>query len=178
MGSFATMSVMARTCRRTTDIRIATPIKAKPEQVFRALTSARELCAWWLERAETESRNMGRFRMVWPPGRARTLPETRGVFVDLEPGSKVAWIIDDRTRPAGLPALVSFFIEKRGRGSRLTLVHAGFSAAKSQRRLIEKTKEKWEDCLAKLKLYLESGKTCKTDRLSLPEADLLIRRGK
>ena len=53
------MSGMARSRRRTSDIRMTTPIKAKPESAYRALTSARELCAWWLERAETEARLPG-----------------------------------------------------------------------------------------------------------------------
>jgi len=85
------------------DIRVSAFIKAEPDQVYRALTSARELCVWWLERAETEARNMGRLRMVWPDGSKGRANEATGVFVDLEPGRKVAWLWDSRRGRAGSP---------------------------------------------------------------------------
>lgn len=162
----------------TRDIRIGTPVSAAPEDVYRALTSARELCAWWLERAETAARNMGRFRMVWSPGGRRARSEATGVFVDLEPASKVAWIIDPDSRPSGWPALVSFFIEARRRGCEVTVVHAGFSGAPSRRRVHDSARVGWEDCLAKLKLYLEKGKTRKAERLRLSRPGNSAGRGK
>lgn len=148
--------------RRTTDIRLCVLIKAEPADVYRALTSARELCVWWLDRAETDARSMGRWRMEWSaaPGARR---EASGTFVDLEPGRKVALIEEERTRPRGLPPLTTFFIEKRGRASAVTLVQAGFASSA----LLEAAGRRWEDCLAKLKAYLETGRPRKTETLSL-----------
>ena len=157
--------------RRTADIRLPVALKAAPDEVYRALTSARELCVWWLDRAETDARNMGRWRMEWPAAKGeKARGEASGVFVDLEPGRKVAWIQDDRSRPAGVPALVTFFIESKGRGCEVTLVHAGFSAAPGRAAVLASWRGGWEDCLAKLKLYLETGRAKKGEVLTLAAA--------
>lgn len=145
--------------RRTSDIRLVVSVRTEPTEVYRALTSARELCAWWLERAETDARNMGRWRMGGAPGRG----EARGLFVDLEPARKVALIEDDATRPAGVPPLTTFFLEKKGRATEVTLVAAGFTSAKP----LAASRTRWEDCLAKLKLYLETGRARKAETLVL-----------
>ncbi len=156
------------------DIRIGVDLAAPPERVFSCLTSARELCAWWLERAETEARNAGRLRMVWPSASASPLREARGQFVDLEPGRKAAWLWGSSKPATAAPPLVNFFLEGQGRGRcRVTLLHAGFSAAASQRRHLGLWRQHWEDCLAKLSLYLEAGKICKGDHLSLAELSML-----
>lgn len=160
------------------DIRLSACLKAKPEAVYRALTSARELCVWWLDRAETDARNTGHLRMVWSAPHHGDGNEVRGVFVDLDPGKKVAWLWDGRSRGKGVPALISFFIEKRSRGSEVTLVHAGFSASSSRAKVFDRYLEGWEDCLAKLKLYLEEGKTCKGDPLTFADLELLRKAGR
>jgi uncharacterized protein YndB with AHSA1/START domain len=155
--------------RRTLDIRLATQVDAGPKDVYRALTSARQLCCWWLERAETDARSMGRLRMVWAPQGRRAGREARGVFVDLEPGSKVAWLLEPKWRRKGEPALSSFFIEEHGKGSMVTVVQAGFSAAKSGQSVVAGARTGWEDCLGKLKLYLEEGRVCKNALVKLEE---------
>ena len=162
---------------KTRDIRLTAVIKAKPEAVYKALTSTRELCRWWLSGAETDARNAGRLRLVWPAIKSvsggRPFPvnaafgEIEGHFVDLEPGRKVAWLWKVARRKALFPPLSSFFILPKGRASEVTLLHAGFSALPSAQRTFEGCASGWEDCLAKLRLYLESGKTCKSQVLTL-----------
>jgi uncharacterized protein YndB with AHSA1/START domain len=149
------------------DIRFSVPVKAKPDEVYKALTSARELTRWWLLGAETDARNAGRVRMVWPRVRGRDgvraegLGEREGVFVDLE------------------PARTSVFMLPAGRkGSEVTLVHAGFPGAKSADRLYLGYARAWEDGLAKLKLYLETGRTCKMETLDLEAARILGREAR
>jgi len=155
-------------------------MRAAPVDAYRALTSARELCVWLADRAETDARSMGRMRIVWPKADGVEPCEASGVFVDLERACKVAWLWDDRTRPSGVPPLVSVFIEERPRrmGSTLTLVHAGFSGAASKRALLDEFRARWEDFLAKLRLYLDAGKTCKNGRLTLSELQMLLKRGR
>lgn len=145
--------------RRSSDIRLVVSVRTDPAEVYRALTSARELCSWWLERAETDARNMGRWRM----GGAPTRTEARGLFVDLEPGRKVALMEDESTRLKGNPPLATFFLEKKGRATEVTLVQAGFTSPKP----LEAARSRWEDCLAKLKLYLETGRARKAETLVL-----------
>ena len=168
----------ADTRRTTRDIRLAAFIRAKPEVVYRTLTSARELTRWWMSGAETDARNAGRVRMIWPKardGRAPGFGEREGVFVDLEPARKVAWLWKPARGEKGVPPLTSIFVLPARGGSEVTLLHSGFSAAASVDRLYEDYAGAWEDGLAKLKLYLETGRTCKTESVDLEAVGILTR---
>jgi len=172
---------------RTRDLRLSLDIQAKADDVYRALTSATRLCRWWLEGAETDARNAGRFRMVWPKLRApdsRTpFPphvargESEGVFVDLDPGRKVAWLWK-ASRQKDIPLLASFFIRPKRRGCEVTLVHAGFSKSRAADKRYSGCAAGWEDCLAKLKLYLEAGKSCRAQVLTFADVPRLKRAAK
>ncbi len=165
---------------RTKDIRFSLKIKAKPEQVYRALTSARELCRWWLSFAETDARNLGRVRMVWPKDKKRTgglprrLGEMEAVYVDLEPGRKVAWMCGPAARRRGTPPLQSIFINPKSRGAEVSLVHTGFPARGGEKRYGDFAVG-WEDALAKLKLYVETGRTMKNETLRFSDLKRLVK---
>lgn len=159
----------------TRDIRYEVPLRAAPERVYAALTSARELTRWWLAGAETDARNSGRLRMVWPKSRApEGFGEREGFFVDLEPGRKVAWMWKPLRGEKDVPPLSSFFINPRLKNCEVSLLHAGFPASADG--LYDRYARGWEDCVAKLKLYIETGKTCKEDVLDLETARILSRR--
>ncbi|MCR4295673.1 MAG: SRPBCC domain-containing protein [Elusimicrobia bacterium] len=169
----------------TRDIRLAATIRAKPELVYRGLTSARELTRWWLEGAETDARNAGRLRMIWPVKRAKAgvrcpgFGEREGVFVDLEPARKVAWLWKPaRGEKGAVPALASFFILPARGGSEVTFLHSGFPSSPGGDALYEGYARAWEDGLAKLKLYLETGRTCKLECLDLEAVRIFTRKGK
>ncbi len=169
----------------TRDIRLAAPIRVKPELVYRGLTSARELTRWWLQGAETDARNAGRLRMVWPRVKGKDgapapgFGEREGVFVDLEPARKVAWLWKPVRGEKGAPALTSFFmLPARGGGSEVTLLHSGFSSVASADELYQGYARAWEDGLAKLKLYLETGRTCKHESLDLESVRILTARAR
>ena len=159
----------------TRDIRLAATIRAKPELVYKSLTSARELTRWWLLGAETDARNAGRLRMVWPRVKDAGFGERVGVFVDLEPARKVAWLWKPARGEKGVPPLTSIFVLPARGGSEVTLLHSGFSAAASADRLYQDYASAWEDGLAKLKLYLETGRTCKTESVDLEAVAILTR---
>lgn len=161
----------------TRDIRYEVPLKAAPERVYAALTSARELTRWWLAGAETDARNAGRLRLVW--AKSKTAPgfgEREGFFVDLEPGRKVAWMWKPGRGEKGVPPLSSFFINPRLKNCELTLLHAGFDSAAAADALYGAYARHWEDAVAKLKLYIETGKTCKDELIDLETARILSRR--
>jgi uncharacterized protein YndB with AHSA1/START domain len=168
--------VPARPRSRTRDVRLCVRIKAKPGHVYRALTSARELCRWWLSGAETDARNAGRLRMVWPrrPDCRSFSGEREGCFVDLEPERKVAWMWKAGSRRNGVPPLCSFFILPKGRGSEVTFLHAGFPRRQAADKAFACFALGWEDALAKLKLYLETGRTCKQEVLTLTGLRILL----
>jgi uncharacterized protein YndB with AHSA1/START domain len=171
---------------KTRDLRFTLRIKAKPEQIYRALTSATELCRWWLAGAETDARNVGRFRMVWPKvrqpngnGHSKAFPpnvavgDSEGYFVDLEPGRKVAWMWKLKRRT--IPPLSSFFITPVGRACEVTLVHAGFPAKATSDKYYDGCARGWEDCLSKLKLYLETGRTLKAQAIDFTQMAKLLK---
>ncbi|MBI2386453.1 MAG: SRPBCC domain-containing protein [Elusimicrobia bacterium] len=169
----------------TRDIRLVATIRAKPELVYRSLTSARELTRWWVLGAETDARNAGRLRMIWPVRRAKDgvrcpgFGEREGVFVDLEPARKVAWLWKPARGEKGAPALASIFIlPARGGKSEVTLLHAGFPSDPGAGELRERYARAWEDGLAKLKLYLETGRTCKLECLDLEAVNILTTRSR
>ncbi len=171
---------------KTRDLRFSLKIRAKPEAVYRALTSATELCRWWLAGAETDARSAGRFRMVWPRvlgkdgGRAFppyvAMGESEGYFVDLEPGRKVAWMWRLQRKKGLIPPMSSFFIQPQARGCEVTLLHAGFPARPSADRYYQGCAKGWEDCLAKLKLYLETGRTLKSQAVGFADLKRLSRK--
>ena len=78
-------------------------------------------------------------------------------------------------RKCHYPALSSFFIEPKRSGCEVTLVHAGFSTKASVDKAFQGCAEGWEDCLAKLKLYLETGRTCKAQALSFATLKPLLK---
>ncbi|MDD5628372.1 MAG: SRPBCC domain-containing protein [Elusimicrobia bacterium] len=170
-------SAPARSRSRTRDLRLSVRIKAKPAAVYRVLTSARELCRWWLTGAETDARSSGRLRMVWPkrPGCRSFSGEREGCFVDLEPERKVAWLWRAGSRRNGVPPLCSFFILPKRGGCEVTLLHAGFPRRAAADRAFACFAGGWEDALAKLKLYLETGRTCKQEVLTLAGLKILLR---
>ena len=162
---------------KTRDVRFSMRVSADPLAVYKALTSARELTRWWLLGAETDARNAGRVRMVWPrmkdePDHA--LGEREGTFVDLEPGRKVAWLFKPARGEKGVPPLVSVFINPvRGGACEVILVHSGFGSGGDSERLRRGYARGWEDGLAKLKLYLETGRTCKLETVDLESVRVL-----
>lgn len=159
----------------TRDIRYEVPLKAAPERVYAALTSARELTRWWLLGAETDARNAGRLRLVWPKTKpASGFGEREGFFVDLEPGRKVAWMWKPVRGEGGVPPLSSFFINPRLKNCEVSLLHAGFPASADGH--YGRYARGWEDCVAKLKLYIETGKTCKNEIIDLETARILSRK--
>jgi len=170
-------SPSVRSRSRTRDIRLCVRVRAKPLQVYQALTSARELCRWWLLGAETDAHNSGRLRMVWPkrPGCRGVFGEREGWFVDLEPERKVAWMWRSSARRNLVPPLCSFFILPKQRGCEVTLLHAGFSKRPAADRGYACFAQGWEDALAKLKLYLETGRTCKHEVLTFASLRALRR---
>ena len=168
----------------TRDIRLAAIIRAKPEIVYRTLTSARELTRWWLLGAETDARNAGRVRMIWPRVRGKNgekapgFGEREGVFVDLEPARKVAWLWKPARGEKGVPPLTSIFMLPARGGSEVTLLQSGFPSAASADPVYRGYARAWEDGLAKLKLYLETGRTCKMECVDLEAVRILTRKRK
>ena len=115
---------MAETATVTLERRIAAP----PEQVFDAWLDPDGVCAWLfatpggtMERCEIDARVGGGFRI--DERRDSELAEHHGEYVELERPRRLAFdfwtsFSDERTR-------ITIAIEADGKGSVLTLTHAG-----------------------------------------------------
>jgi hypothetical protein len=77
-----------------------------------------------------------------------------------------------------VPSLTSIFILPARGGSEVTLLHSGFPSAESVDELYCCYARAWEDGLAKLKLYLEKGRTCKLECVDLESARILTAKAR
>jgi|SRR5947208_2607595 len=109
-------------------------IAASPERVFQALVSV-EVCDWWVRPGvfnttewSGDVRIGGRYRTA---GIARGRPYTiEGEFLEIDPPRKLVmtW---HRTGTPDAPTRITYMLEKLDGGTRLTLLHAGFTSAEN-----------------------------------------------
>ncbi len=126
---------------------------ASPRAVFAALTDPKQLTKWFVGKAVVGLREGGPYRLAWTGGysmRGRVLAveaprKLRIEWNDRFPGKKV------RTTEA------RFTVEKRGRGTLLTVSHRGFRSGKSWIALYGGVESGWAYYLTNLRAYLEHG---------------------
>jgi uncharacterized protein YndB with AHSA1/START domain len=138
-------------------------IAAPPERVYRALTSAEELSAWFqvsIDGAMTPGND------VWMES---TQPEHRGVrfrvrFKEFTPPSRVIWewhpgMVDSNVDYSREPrTTVTFVLERTPRGTTLTVSETGFDAISLDRRakVFADNAEGWAEVLVWLRTHAEA----------------------
>ncbi len=143
----------------TRDIRADVTVKAAPERVWRALTSSRELGRWWGCSAIADPRNGGEVKLRWSGPASDSYPQglgaLEGIFVDLEPGRKVAWIWKLPADLGDVPPLSSVFLTPIKGGCEVTALHSGFEAGAADNHR-EAFARGWAGALRRLRSYLET----------------------
>ena len=144
--------VTAEVSSGTGEIVVSATLAASPERVFRALASE-EICAWWVRPGVFDTREWsGELREGgrWSAsgvggGRPYGL---EGTFVEIDAPRRLVhtW------KAAGAPgeARVSYDVEPRPGGVRLTLRHSGLMDPE----VIERTRAGWETSLVRLREIL------------------------
>jgi uncharacterized protein YndB with AHSA1/START domain len=139
-------------------------IKASPERVFRALTSAAELSAWFEVSIEGE---IAPGNEVWMtsmhPGHAGQRFWVR--FVEMTPPSRFAWqwhpgAVDPNVDYSKeTPTTVTFTLEPSGTGTRLTVTETGFDGVSLARRakVYGDNSQGWTEVLVWLQRYAEAA---------------------
>jgi uncharacterized protein YndB with AHSA1/START domain len=139
-------------------------IQAPPERVWRALTDAAELLAWFRVRIEGE---IAAGNEVWMTS---VLPQHAGQrwpvrIVELTPPRRVVW----QWHPGEVdPALdysreprttVTFTLEPSGQGTRLSVAETGFDAIALERRAkaYADNTQGWTEVLVWLQRYVEAA---------------------
>jgi uncharacterized protein YndB with AHSA1/START domain len=111
---------------RSNSISMAVTLRAKPAEVFRALTDARTIRRWSGQSGKVEAAIGGKFEMFdgWVKGRVLAYNE----------GSSLAytWLPDDWTEGTA-PSTVRFSFSRTKNGTKVVLRHAGFPDEQQKR---------------------------------------------
>lgn len=132
---------------RTREARGEITIQAPPETVWRALTEARELEAWFPLEARVEPGADGRIWMSWGHEYAE---EMRIEAWDPPRHLRTTWGWGDDS-----PQITDYRLEGKGGQTTVRVVTSGFPAGSSWDDLVEGTRLGWLFELAQLKHYLE-----------------------
>ena len=160
---------MTKTAAKTRSIEIKLDVAAAPEDVWRALTDAKELMRWFPIKAEVQPGVGGRILTswddlslrgfntiaVWEPGRhLRTgwfEPNPDAESVEDEPDTIFYKDVEARRQ-----LVVDYFLEGKGGGTVLRLVHSGFSMDESWDEEFEGHRRGWTFELRSLRNYVEN----------------------
>jgi uncharacterized protein YndB with AHSA1/START domain len=131
-------------------------VRATPEAVFRALTSAEVLQRWFPTRAQTDPRPGGEFQYGWDFADAAQNGTQKGHYVDCVPGSKVSYTWEAGQNPAR-QTTVTFTIKPDGDQTTVSLAHTDFGPGPEGEKLRDYHAGPWTFYMSNLKTYLESG---------------------
>ena len=99
-------------------------IRAPREIVFRYFTDAERWAAWWGEGSTVEPKPGGRVFIRYPNGATAS-----GLVREIDPPGRFVFTFGNESPPGPIPpggSTVTILLEESGRGTRLTLRHAGF----------------------------------------------------
>ncbi len=127
-------------------------IRATPERVYQALTTAEGIRNWWTRDADLDSRvgGAGQFRFYQGKGVTHVIVE------DLKPPTRVSWKTLSANAPGDWPGTtINFDLRPDGNGTILHFAHRGFAQADEGYALVTTG---WAYYLVSLQQYLETGK--------------------
>jgi len=131
---------------------------APPVKVFAALTEADQLARWFVQGAVTAPRKGGVFRLTWGAytmrGRVRSIDPPRKVVLD--------WV--DRFEDGReVVTKARFDLQKKGKGTLLTITHSGFKDGKRSIALFGGIRSGWAYYLTNLRSVLDHGTDLRTE---------------
>jgi uncharacterized protein YndB with AHSA1/START domain len=141
-------------------IKVKTLINAPVSEVYMAFTNATALCEWLCNIAQADDRPGGRLYFWWNSGYYAS-----GEFIDLEPNEQVVFSWHGRKEP-GISRVKVIFQPKEN-GTKVTLLHSGFSNDKVWQTAIAESRRGWQRGLENLKSVLETGLDIRFIRIPL-----------
>jgi len=120
-------------------------IDAPPEEVWKALTEADQITRWFCPDARVEPGEGGSIWISWGPGMEAASP-----IRIWEPGRHL--------QTGSSPKVIDYFLEAKGGGTVLRLVHSGFGAEASFDDEYDSTGNGWRMFLAMLGYSLTRGR--------------------
>ena len=134
------------------DITHGVTIRASPEQVYEALTTAEGIRSWWTRHTVIDPRvgGMGEFAFF------KRAVVTRVKIDELVPPKRVAWTTISSDAPGGWNGTkITFDLRAQGVDTVVAFAHRGFTQADDG---FAKVTGGWWYYLLSLKQYLETGK--------------------
>ena len=133
-------------------------IRARPREVFRAISDPAWLTRWLCDRAAIEPRKGGRYRLGWTDG-----PTHRGRLTAFVSGRKIAmaWSWPGQTL-AG--TVFSLTVKRSAGGSLLVVEHSGFPREEGWTDLYGSAEWGWTYFAVNLKSLLEHGHDLRSPR--------------
>jgi len=130
-------------------------IAASPRTVWRALTTAEGLMAWWADDARVDARKGGRIVLQTEDDEGNPVEE-RGIFHELRPIRKIEIAWDSNSTAPTRGSRILFQVAKDGDETVLNLVHSGGDLLEDeeQRAAMDKT---WRQALLALRDALEES---------------------
>ncbi len=137
--------------KKTRKFELEIDLKQTPARVWRALSEAEELARWFPMSAAVEPRVGGRYRLDWKE------PWKFAHEIEAwEPGKRLR-LLDAKTDQAGNPVthVIDFQLENHAGGTRLRLVHSGFSQDAEWDEEFDGISRGWDFELYLLRHYLD-----------------------
>ena len=158
----------------TRTLEVDMDLDASPEEVWKALTEAERLKAWFPFQADVSPGVGGKIHMSWDGAWESDL-EIRVWEPDKHLRTGWPWTSEDGLAGIENEVLVDYFIEARsGGGTRLRLVHSGFPVGDEWEDIFDGTRRGWSYELRSLKHYLEhhNGRSRRVARVRRPMAGM------
>ena len=158
----------------TRTLEVDMDLDASPEEVWKALTEAERLKAWFPFQADVSPGVGGKIHMSWDGAWESDL-EIRVWEPDKHLRTGWPWTSEDGLAGIENEVLVDYFIEARsGGGTRLRLVHSGFPVGDEWEDIFDGTRRGWSYELRSLKHYLEhhNGRSRRVARVRRPMAGI------
>ena len=126
-------------------------LRAKPSEVFAAITSAPSLVRWLCDRAELEPRTGGRYLLAWKDG-----PTHEGRIIEFVPGRSVslAWSWEGIELKG---TVLRMSVRRKGAGTLFEVAHTGFPRETRWGELYAGAEWGWTYFAMNLKSVLEHG---------------------
>jgi uncharacterized protein YndB with AHSA1/START domain len=127
-------------------------VRAKPEEVFRAITDPKMLTRWLCDRAEISLKKGGQYLFAWADG-----PTHTGTVVDFEPGKRIgfAWMWPNVELTG---TVFTLSVEAKDDGTELKVLHTGFPRLEQWTDLYGGAEWGWTYFAMNLKSVLETGR--------------------
>jgi len=141
-------------------IKIKKLINAPVPEVYMAFTNATALCEWLCNVAQADDRPGGRLYFWWNSGYYAS-----GEFIKLEPNEQIVFSWHGRKEPGITRVKVLF--QPKETGTKVTLIHSGFSKDKVWQSALAESQRGWQRGLENLKSVLETGLDIRFVRMPL-----------